>query len=153
MKITSVMWSPLVYRPPFGQLPPPCTTESSSVCFSCLSHRPIQFFNIYPHMRLHLILSLLFWVHFLDLPWFSCYQESQTPFVLACSQALFSIHTTTFLLFYHHSSSHKEAPPVLHFYLSSRQPWSQHHLFWNIEPFLLAWLTITEFMLSYFLTP
>ena len=52
MKMACFMSSPLVYRPPFGQLPLLCATKSSGVHFSRLSHRPNQFFAIYPHMRL-----------------------------------------------------------------------------------------------------
>ena len=45
-----------------------------------------------------LMLSLLFSGHFPDLPRFACHQEIQTPSVLACSQALCSIHTANFPL-------------------------------------------------------
>ena len=95
--------------------------------------------------------SLLSSSHFPELPRFLCYHVNQTVYVLASSWASHSIHTTNLALFYHHPPSRKEARSVFHYY--SCYSSSQHHLCWYIEKFLLAWLTITEFLLSSFMTP
>ena len=103
---------PPVYRPPFGQLFLPCTKNSFGVHFSRHLHCRVQFFILcLPVIPMSHALC-----HFVESPRFVCHHANQTLYVLACSRAIFSIHTTNLALFYRHPSSGKEALPVFHCY-------------------------------------
>ena len=85
--------------------------------------------------------AYLFSGHFWDLPWFVCHQANWTPYILACSWALCSIHTAKFPLWYNHSSSHKEAPTVFHCYFFSSStmiPTSPLLAHWALHPCLTS---------------
>ena len=152
VKMAWFMWFTLVYRPPFGQLLLLCTTESSDVCFSCRSHQWVWFSTLFLLARpSSLSILITFWAISWNSYQLACPHANRSTQILTCSWAICSIHTAQLALLYLHPSSHKESPSIFLSY--SYHSCSQHNPFPYIKHFVLACLTITEFLLSFFLTP